>query len=139
MSTSALLLIALASVVLLLLLVIKAKAHPFVALLIVSLLVASATGIPADKIITTIEKGMGGLLGHIASIIILGSMLGVLIEMSGGAESLAKTLTGVLGAKRTIAALTIVAFILGTPVFFEVGFIIIIPLIYGFSKVAHVS
>ena len=139
MSTSALLLIALASVVLLLLLVIKAKAHPFVALLIVSLLVAFATGIPADKIITTIEKGMGGLLGHIASIIILGSMLGVLIEMSGGAESLAKTLTGVLGAKRTIAALTIVAFILGTPVFFEVGFIIIIPLIYGFSKVAHVS
>ena len=132
MSTSALLLIALASVVLLLLLVIKAKAHPFVALLIVSLLVAFATGIPADKIITTIEKG-------IASIIILGSMLGVLIEMSGGAESLAKTLTGVLGAKRTIAALTIVAFILGTPVFFEVGFIIIIPLIYGFSKVAHVS
>lgn len=77
MSTSALLLIALASVVLLLLLVIKAKAHPFVALLIVSLLVAFATGIPADKIITTIEKGMGGLLGHIASIIILGSMLGV--------------------------------------------------------------
>ncbi|HBX5757389.1 TPA: transporter, partial [Klebsiella pneumoniae] len=54
MSTSALLLIALASVVLLLLLVIKAKAHPFVALLIVSLLVAFATGIPADKIITTI-------------------------------------------------------------------------------------
>ena len=74
MSTSALLLIALASVVLLLLLVIKAKAHPFVALLIVSLLVAFATGIPADKIITTIEKGMGGLLGHIASIIILGSV-----------------------------------------------------------------
>lgn len=139
MSTSALLLIALASVVLLLLLVIKAKAHPFVALLIVSLLVAFATGIPADKIITTIEKGMGGLLGHIASIIILGSMLGVLIEISGGAESLAKTLTGVLGSKRTIAALTIVAFILGTPVFFEVGFIIIIPLIYGFSKVAHLS
>ncbi|CAM8023735.1 GntP family transporter [Klebsiella quasipneumoniae] len=138
MSTSALLLIALASVVLLLLLVIKAKAHPFVALLIVSLLVAFATGIPADKIITTIEKGMGGLLGHIASIIILGSMLGVLIEISGGAESLAKTLTGVLGSKRTIAALTIVAFILGTPVFFEVGFIII-PLIYGFSKVAHMS
>lgn len=139
MSTTALLLIALASVVLLLLLVIKAKAHPFVALLIVSLLVAFTTGIPASDIIKTIEKGMGGILGHIASIIILGSMLGVLIEMSGGAESLAKKLTQVLGPKRTIAALTIVAFILGTPVFFEVGFIIIIPLIYGFSKVSHVS
>ncbi|WP_226568467.1 GntP family transporter [Mangrovibacter yixingensis] len=139
MSTSALLLIALASVILLLLLVIKAKTHPFVALLIVSLLVAFTTGIPADKIVATIEKGMGGLLGHIASIIILGSMLGVLIEMSGGAESLAKAFTDKLGTKHAIAALTIVAFILGTPVFFEVGFIIIIPLIYGFSKVAKVS
>lgn len=139
MSTSALLLVALASILLLLFLVIKAKAHPFVALLIVSLLVAFITGIPAEQIVTTVEKGMGGILGHIASIIILGSMLGVLIEMSGGAESLAKTLTNVLGPKRTIAALTIVAFILGTPVFFEVGFIIIIPLIYGFSKVAHLS
>lgn len=62
MSTSALLLIALASVVLLLLLVIKAKAHPFVALLIVSLLVAFAAGIPADKIITTIEKAWAACL-----------------------------------------------------------------------------
>ncbi len=139
MSTTTLLLIALASVVLLLFLVIKAKAHPFVALLIVSLLVAFTTGIPASDIMKIIEKGMGGILGHIASIIILGSMLGVLIEMSGGAESLANTLTKALGPKRTIAALTIVAFILGTPVFFEVGFIIIIPMIYGFSKVSHVS
>lgn len=139
MTTSALLLIALASVIVLLLLVIKAKAHPFVALLIVSLLVAFITGIPPEKIVTTIEKGMGGLVGHIASVIILGSMLGVLIEMSGGAESLAKSLTSVLGSKRTLAALTVAAFVLGMPVFFEVGFIIILPLIYGFSKVAHIS
>lgn len=139
MTTSALLLIALASVIVLLLLVIKAKAHPFVALLIVSLLVAFITGVPPEKIVTTIEKGMGGLVGHIASVIILGSMLGVLIEMSGGAESLAKSLTSVLGSKRTLAALTVAAFVLGMPVFFEVGFIIILPLIYGFSKVAHIS
>ncbi|KAF6661019.1 GntP family transporter [Enterobacteriaceae bacterium EKM102V] len=139
MSTALLLAIATASIVILLLLVIKAKVHPFVALLIVSLLVAIATGIPAEKIMETIVTGMGGLLGHITIIIVLGAMLGAIIEASGGAESLAQRFSKTLGLKRTVAALTMAAFILGIPVFFEVGFIIVIPLIYGFTKVARVS
>lgn len=139
MSTALLLAIATASIVILLLLVIKAKVHPFVALLIVSLLVAIATGIPAEKIMETIITGMGGLLGHITIIIVLGAMLGAIIESSGGAESLAQRFSKTLGLKRTVAALTMAAFILGIPVFFEVGFIIVIPLIYGFTKVARVS
>lgn len=139
MSTALLLSIATASIVILLLLVIKAKVHPFVALLIVSLLVAIATGIPAEKIMETIITGMGGLLGHITIIIVLGAMLGAIIEASGGAESLAQRFSKTLGLKRTVAALTMAAFILGIPVFFEVGFIIVIPLIYGFTKVARVS
>ncbi|WP_256844359.1 MULTISPECIES: GntP family transporter [unclassified Pantoea] len=139
MSTALLLAIATASIVILLLLVIKAKVHPFVALLIVSLLVAIATGIPAEKIMETIITGMGGLLGHITIIIVLGAMLGAIIEASGGAKSLAQRFSKTLGLKRTVAALTMAAFILGIPVFFEVGFIIVIPLIYGFTKVARVS
>lgn len=139
MSTALLLAIATASIVILLLLVIKAKVHPFVALLIVSLLVAIATGIPAEKIMETIITGMGGLLGHITIIIVLGAMLGAIIEASGSAESLAQRFSKTLGLKRTVAALTMAAFILGIPVFFEVGFIIVIPLIYGFTKVARVS
>jgi len=139
MSTALLLAIATASIVILLLLVIKAKVHPFVALLIVSLLVAIATGIPAEKIMETIVTGMGGLLGHITIIIVLGAMLGAIIEASGGAESLAQRFSKTLGLKRTVAALTMAAFILGIPVFFVVGFIIVIPLIYGFTKVARVS
>ncbi|MEN4566424.1 GntP family transporter [Pantoea agglomerans] len=139
MSTALLLAIATASIVILLLLVIKAKVHPFVALLIVSLLVAIATDIPAEKIMETIITGMGGLLGHITIIIVLGAMLGAIIEASGGAESLAQRFSKTLGLKRTVAALTMAAFILGIPVFFEVGFIIVIPLIYGFTKVARVS
>ncbi|MDO6405297.1 GntP family transporter [Pantoea phytobeneficialis] len=139
MSTALLLTIAVASIVILLLLVIKARVHPFVALLIVSLLVAIATGIPAEKIMETIYSGMGSLLGHITIIIVLGAMLGAVIEASGGAESLAQRFSKTLGMKRTVAALTMAAFILGIPVFFEVGFIIVIPLIYGFTKVARVS
>lgn len=87
----------------------------------------------------TIITGMGGLLGHITIIIVLGAMLGAIIEASGGAESLAQRFSKTLGLKRTVAALTMAAFILGIPVFFEVGFIIVIPLIYGFTKVARVS
>ncbi|MGM3223590.1 GntP family transporter [Dickeya zeae] len=139
MSTALLLTIAIAGVLILLLMVIKAKVHPFVALLVVSFMVALATGIPVDNIMKAITGGMGGLLGSITIIIGLGAMLGGMIEASNGAESLAQRFTRSLGPKHTVAALTMAAFILGIPVFFEVGFIIVVPIIYGFSKVAHAS
>lgn len=139
MSTLALLSIAVIGVILLLLLVIKAKVQPFVALLVVSLLVALASGIPPGEVTKVMTAGMGGVLGSITIIIGLGAMLGRMIEHSGGAESLAKFFTDKLGPTRTIPALTIAAFILGIPVFFDVGFIILAPIVYGFARVARVS
>ncbi|MHA0853047.1 GntT/GntP/DsdX family permease, partial [Serratia nematodiphila] len=139
MSTSLLLLIAVLGVVLLLLMVIKAKVQPFVALLVVSLLVALASGIPTGEVMKVMTAGMGGVLGSVTIIIGLGAMLGRMIEHSGGAESLAQRFSQGLGPKHTVAALTLAAFILGIPVFFDVGFIILAPIIYGFAKVAKVS
>ncbi|MFV9668322.1 GntP family transporter [Pantoea sp. ARC607] len=139
MSTTLLLSIALVSVILLLLLVIKAKVHPFIALLIASLFVAITTGIPAENIMKVILGGMGSLLGSIAAIIVLGAILGAIIETSGGADQLANRFARLCGPQRMVAALTTVAFILGLPVFFDVGFIIVVPLIYGFTKVMRVS
>ncbi|EOK4482198.1 GntP family transporter [Escherichia coli] len=139
MSTITLLCIALAGVIMLLLLVIKAKVQPFVALLLVSLLVALAAGIPAGEVGKVMIAGMGGVLGSATIIIGLGAMLGRMIEHSGGAESLANYFSRKLGDKRTIAALTLAAFFLGIPVFFDVGFIILAPIIYGFAKVAKIS
>lgn len=139
MSTLALLCIALFGVILLLLLVIKAKIQPFVALLLVSLVVALISGIPAGDVTKVMIAGMGGVLGSVTIIIGLGAMLGRMIEHSGGAESLANYFSHKLGAKRTIAALTLAAFFLGIPVFFDVGFIILAPIIYGFAKVARLS
>ncbi|WBL72003.1 GntP family transporter [Serratia liquefaciens] len=139
MSTSLLLMIAVLGVVLLLLMVIKAKIQPFVALLVVSLLVALASGIPTGEVMKVMTAGMGGVLGSVTIIIGLGAMLGRMIEHSGGAESLAQRFSKALGPKHTVAALTIAAFILGIPVFFDVGFIILAPIIYGFAKVAKVS
>jgi len=139
MTTPLLLLIAAISVVLLLLLVIKAKVHPFIALIVASLFVAITTGIPAENIMKVILGGMGSLLGNIAVIIVLGAILGAVIEASGGADVLARRFTALLGPQRMVAALTIVAFVLGLPVFFDVGFIIVVPLIYGFAKVLRLS
>ncbi|MBN3229954.1 GntP family transporter [Pectobacterium brasiliense] len=139
MATSLLLCIAIAGVLLLLLMVIKFKIQPFVALLVVSLLVALATGIPTGEVMKVITSGMGGILGSVAIIIGLGAMLGRMIEVSGGAESLAHRFAQLMGPGLMVAALTIAAFILGIPVFFDVGFIILAPIIYGFAKVAKVS
>lgn len=139
MSALALLAIAAAGVGLLLLAVIKFKIPAFLALLVVSVLVALVAGIPLPDIVKTVTEGMGGTLGSVAILVGLGAMLGKMIEVSGGAQALAGKFTQLLGPRRVIAALTAAAFLLAIPVFFDVGFIILIPIIYGFSKAAGVN
>ena len=151
METAVLLGIAVAGIALLLVLIIKFKVQAFVALLLVSVIVALAAGIPlatipatADAperlgIIPAIVAGMGGTLGTVAILVALGAMLGRLIEVSGGAASLAGRFTTLLGPKRVAAALTAAALVLAIPVFFDVGFIILVPIIYGFSKIAGLN
>ncbi|MEJ2801907.1 GntP family transporter [Comamonadaceae bacterium PP-2] len=139
MSTLALLSIAAASIGLLLLLIIRFQVQAFVALLVVSLLVAIATGLPMGDIVPTLISGMGGTLGSVAILVALGAMLGRMIEVSGGASTLANRFTQILGPKRVPAALTASALVLAIPVFFDVGFIILIPIVYGFCKAAGVN
>lgn len=139
MSTIALLGIAAASIALLLLLIIRFQVHAFVALMLVSLLVAMVTGIPVGDIIPTLIAGMGGTLGSVAILVALGAMLGRMIEVSGGASALANRFTQLLGPRRVPAALTASALVLSIPVFFDVGFIILIPIVYGFCKAAGVN
>jgi GntP family gluconate:H+ symporter len=90
-------------------------------------------------VIQVVIAGMGGTLGTVAVLVALGAMLGKLIEISGGASSLAGRFTGWLGPKRVSAALTGAALVLAIPVFFDVGFIILVPIIYGFSKAAGLN
>lgn len=139
MSVVALLAIAAAGVALLLVAVIKFKIPAFLALLTVSMLVALAAGIPMAEVVTAVQDGMGGILGSVAILVGLGAMLGKMIEVSGGAQALAGRFTSILGPKRVVAALTAAAFLLAIPVFFDVGFIILVPIIYGFAKAAGVN
>lgn len=126
-----------AGIALLLFLVLKYKFQPFVALMLVSILVALVAGVKPAELVATIEGGMGKTLGHIAIIIALGAMIGRIIELSGGAEALAKTLIERFGNRRTPLALTMAGFIIGVPVFFEVGVIILMPLAYGVARSAR--
>ncbi|MFJ3469273.1 SLC13 family permease [Pseudomonas sp. NPDC090201] len=126
-----------AGIALLLLLVLKYKFQPFVALMLVSIIVALVAGVKPADLVATIEGGMGKTLGHIAIIIALGAMIGRIIELSGGAEALAKTLINRFGNKRTPLALTVAGFMVGIPVFFEVGVIILMPLAYGVARAAR--
>ncbi|MBR8740383.1 GntP family transporter [Nocardiopsis sp. MG754419] len=143
--------IAAGGIALLLVLIIRFKVHAFVALLLVSILVGVVSGMPlvtvpetADApeqlgVISAITAGMGDTLGSVAVLVALGAMLGRMIEVSGGAESLAGRFTGWLGPRRVSAALTAAALVLAVPVFFDVGFIILVPIIYGFAKAAGVD
>ena len=139
MGTTGLLLVAVASVALLLVAVIRLKVPAFLALLAVSILTAVVAGIPLGEIMDIVVAGMGGTLGNVALLVGLGTMLGKLIEISGGARSLAEKAGEVFGPKRLIAALVAVAFLLAIPVFFDVGFIVLVPIIYGFAVVLGVD
>ncbi|MBU4610146.1 GntP family transporter [Achromobacter sp. GG226] len=139
MSTLTLLGIGAGSIVLLLLLIVRWQMHAFVAMILVSLLVAFATGMPIADIITNVIAGMGGTLGSVAILVALGAMLGRMIEVSGGAAGLASRFTQILGPSRVPMALTAAALVLAIPVFFDVGFIILVPIIYGFCKAAGVN
>lgn len=136
MGTVALLLIAVAAVLVLLVLVIKFELPAFVSLLLVSMGTALATGIPLIEVVPVMVAGMGKVLGSVAIVVGLGSMLGRLIEVSGAADNLAHRFTAILGPKRVILALTAAAFILGIPVFFDVAFIILAPIVFAFAKIA---
>jgi Gnt-I system low-affinity gluconate transporter len=134
MSPGMLILIAALGIALLLLLVIKFRLQAFLALLIASLFVALVGGIPLNKVAQTIQDGMGSTLGFIAIVVGIGTMLGEMLRISGGAEQLAQTLVGRFGVKRSPWALGLTGFIVSIPVFFDVGLIILIPLVYSLTQ-----
>lgn len=129
----------LAAVAVLLALVIWVRMPAFVALLLVSLATAVISGIPLAESVSVVTGGVGKTLGSVAVVVGLGAMLGKIIEESGGAAALANYFTGKLGRARIAAALTISAFILGIPVFFDVGFIILAPIVFGFAAAAKIN
>lgn len=134
MTASYIVFIVLAGVSMLLIMVLKFRLSAFISLLVTSIFVGILAGMPLTQITTSIQNGMGGTLGFIATIVGLGAIFGQLLESSGGASSMAKYLLKKFGTKRASWALTLTGFFVGIPIFLDVGFIIIIPVIYALSR-----
>ena len=125
---------ALADVVGLILLVAVFKLNPFLSLLLASLALAMAAGMPMATVVHSFEMGMGATLGHIAVVVALGTMLGKMMAESGGADQIAHTLIRFFGEERIIWAMLVVGLIVGLPAFFEVGFVLLIPIAYTVAR-----
>jgi Gnt-I system low-affinity gluconate transporter len=134
MSTGVLFLIVLFAILLLLVMVLKYKTNPFLALLIVSIFTGLASGLPADEVLKSVQDGMGGILGFVAIIIGVGAIFGQILEDSGGATSMAKYLLKKFGQEKAPWALVLSGFLIAIPVFLDVGFIILVPIVYSLSR-----
>ncbi|HUS07974.1 MAG TPA: gluconate:H+ symporter [Bryobacteraceae bacterium] len=122
------------AIVLLLALILVVRLHAFLALLITSLALGLAAGMPAVKLLKSVQAGIGDALSFIAVVIGLGAMIGRFIEHSGGGRALADWLIEKFGRKRAPWAMLTAAFLVGLPVFFEVGFIILAPLAWNLAR-----
>jgi len=134
-----LLLLAFGAIVALIVLIARFKLHPFVALIAVSLVLGITAGMPLGGVVTAFTDGVGTVLGFIAIVVALGTMLGKMMAESGGATRIATTLITLFGEKRVHWAIMFVGFIVGIPVFFQVGFVLLVPLVFTIARRSGLS
>lgn len=124
----------LAAIGLLLALILVAKMHAFLALMISSTALGLAAGMAPQAVLKSMQAGFGDALGFIAVVVGLGAMIGAFLEHSGGGSVLAEWLLGKFGRDRAAWAVLVTAFLVGLPIFFEVGFIILVPVIWSLAR-----
>lgn len=107
------------------------KVDAFLSFILVSILTAIGLEIPLDKIPETVDKGIGGILGSLTLIIVLGAMLGKLVAESGAAQKIADVMVATFGTKYIQWGLAITGFIVGIPLFYGIGFVLLVPLIFS--------
>lgn len=118
----------------LILLVAVFKLNPFLSLLVASLGLGIVAGMPLSTIIKSFETGVGGTLGHIAIIVALGTMLGKMMAESGASDRIAHSLIDWFGEKRVPLAMMVSGLVVGLPAFFEVGFVLLVPIAFTVAR-----
>jgi Gnt-I system high-affinity gluconate transporter len=108
-----------------------AQVHPFLAFVVVSAAAAFAFGMPADTVATAVRKGVGDIFGTLAIVIVSGAMLGKLVVESGAAQRIATVLVSAFGQRRITWAMALTGFIVGIPLFYGVGFVLLVPIIFA--------
>lgn len=125
---------AVAGLILLLALIIRYRMQAMIAILVGAVAIGLAAGMPFELIIKSVNDGMGNTLEGIALLVGLGSMFGAILEISGGAQTLAVTMVDRFGDKKAAWALGITGLVIAMPVFFDAGLIILIPLAFSLAK-----
>jgi gluconate:H+ symporter, GntP family len=125
---------ALVSVVALVLMIAVVKVNPFISLFLASLGLAVAVRMPLASVVKSFEAGLGSTLGHIAIVVGLGTMLGKMMAESGGADQIALTLIRFFGEKNIHWAMMVIGLVVGLPVFFEVAFVLLIPIAFTVAR-----
>ena len=120
-----------ASIVLLVLLISWGKVQPFLAFLVASSVAGVLLGLPAEKVPGVLEKGIGNLLGGLLGIVCIGAMFGKLVANSGAAQKIAMVLMRLFGEKHLTWALMFTGFLVGIPLFYNVGFVLLVPLVFS--------
>jgi GntP family gluconate:H+ symporter len=120
---------AVVAIAIIVVLITQFKVHPFIALILGSGVVGLASGLKATDVIKQFESGFGSTLGGVGILVGLGTMLGKLLAESGGADRIVNTILGWAGDRRLPWAMTLIAMIIGIPLFFEVGVVLLIPVI----------
>ena len=131
-----LLLEAAVAIVGLILLITRWRIHPFVALTLASGFLGLTSGMGVDKVMKSYQDGFGGVLGFVGVVPALGTMLGKMMAESGGADRIARTLVDAFGRERVHWAMMFAAFLVGIPLFFEIGFVLLIPLVFIVANAA---
>lgn len=134
-----LLIITLLSIVIVILGVALWKWHAFISLTVAGLFLAIMAGLSPEKIVTAYESGVGDVLGHLVGILALGTILGKLMSDSGAGMQISDYLIKVLGPKKLPWAMMLSGFIIGIPVFFEVGIVILLPLVISIHKTTKIN
>ncbi len=129
----------LACIALIVVLTTRYKVHPFVVLLMVALLYGFLAGMPLDVLIDSVNEGFGATLGGIGLIIILGVIIGVFLENTGGAYAIAQRILAVVGAKNVVPAMGIMGYVVSIPVFADSGFILLSSLNRSLCSKAGIS
>ncbi len=129
-----LILYALVAVIALIVLIARVKLHPFIALIVVSLAVGAGAGMQPLAAVKAFQDGVGNTLGFIAIVVGLGTMLGKIMAESGAATRIATTLIELFGERRVHWAIMMVGVIIGIPVFFQVGFVLLVPLVFTIAR-----
>ncbi len=121
------------TIALLVLLIVWAKLNPFLSFLISAIAAGFLFGLPADQVAGSIQKGMGALVGDLVIVIVKGAMLGKLVAESGAAQRIAGFLMGVFGEKYITWAMALTGLVVGIPLFYNVGFVLLVPLAFTLS------